>query len=131
MLTQFAGSPFVYDVLMNSSVEFTTENEWTLKFAPGKEFYQIPAQNKLAELSKAASQLSGRKITISLGADAMSVAPKKAKNTSTKKSTKENIISDEEPFAQGPFVNETSVPAGQTPEEVKDILEIFPGELMA
>lgn len=131
MLTQFAGSPFVYDVLMNSSVEFTTENEWTLKFAPGKEFYQIPAQNKLAELSAAASQLSGRKITISLGSDAMSVTPKKAKNTSAKKSAKENIISDEEPFAKGPFVDETGSQTADTPEEVKNILEIFPGELMA
>ncbi len=132
MMTQFAASPFVYDVLINSSVEFTTENEWTLKFAPGKEFYQIPAQNKLAELSEAASQLAGRKITISLGANTMSAAPQKAKAPAAKKSAKENIISDEEPFAKGPFADETSVPAGQMPEEVKDILEIFPnGELMA
>ena len=132
MMTQFAGSPFVYDVLINSSVEFTTENEWTLKFAPGKEFYQLPAQNKLAELSAAASQLAGRKITISLGANTMSAAPQKAKAPAAKKSAKENIISDEEPFAKGPFADETSVPAGQMPEEVKDILEIFPnGELMA
>ena len=131
MMTQFAGSPFVYDVLINSSVEFTTENEWTLKFAPGKEFYQIPAQNKLAELSAAASQLSGRKITISLGANTMSAASAKAKAPATKKSTKENIISDEEPFAKGPFVDETGSQVADTPEEVKDILEIFPGELMA
>ncbi len=130
MLVQFEGSPFVYDVLMNSSVEFTTENEWMLKFAPGKEFYQIPAQNKLAELSAAASQLSGRKITISLGANAMSVTPK-TKTVSAKKSTKENIISDEEPFAKGPFVEEGVSQPADTPEEVKDILEIFPGELMA
>ena len=132
MMTQFAASPFVYDVLINSSVEFTTENEWTLKFAPGKEFYQIPAQNKLTELSEAASQLSGRKITISLGANTLSAAPQKAKVPAAKKSATKNLISEEEPFAKGPFVDEASVPAGQMPEEVKDILEIFPnGELMA
>jgi len=131
MLTQFAGSPFVYDVLMNSSVEFTTENEWTLKFAPGKEFYQLPAQNKLAELSAAASELSGRKITISLGVDAMAATPKKAKTSATKKSTKENIISDEEPFAKGSFAQEINAQTTQAPEEVKKVLEIFPGELMA
>ena len=132
MMTQFAASPFVYDVLINSSVEFTTENEWTLKFASGKEFYQIPAQNKLTELSEAASQLSGRKITISLGANTLSAAPQKAKVPAAKKSATKNLISEEEPFAKGPFVDEASVPAGQMPEEVKDILEIFPnGELMA
>ncbi len=128
MLVQFEGSPFVYDVLMNSSVEFTTENNWTLQFAPGKEFYQIPAQNKLAELSAAASQICGRKITISIAESPVQPAP--ASNTA-KAVKKANVaaISDEEPFAKGPFAQE-SVPA-DTPEEVKDILDIFPGELMA
>ncbi|MBR5151602.1 MAG: DNA polymerase III subunit gamma/tau [Elusimicrobiaceae bacterium] len=125
MLTQFANSPFVYDVLINSSVEFTTQNEWTLIFAPGKEFYQIPAQNKLADLSAAASELSGRKITISLAVDpALQTAKTKGKAQTETKA----VILDEEPFAQGPFAPQTSADA---PEEVKDILEIFPGELMA
>ncbi len=129
MLVQFEGSPFVYDVLMNSSVEFTTDNAWTLKFAPGKEFYQIPAQNKLAELSAAASQLCGRKITISIAQQptqqaAAKIASKPAKKASTA------AISDEEPFAQGPFASESTVPA-DAPQEVKEIMDIFPGELMA
>lgn len=129
MLVQFEGSPFVYDVLMNSSVEFTTENAWTLKFAPGKEFYQIPAQNKLAELSAAASQLCGRKITISIAEEQPQQAPAKTA-TSTKKASTVAAISDEEPFAQGAFAQESTVPA-DAPQEVKDIMDIFPGELMA
>ena len=134
MLVQFENSPFVYDVLMNSSVEFTTENAWTLKFAPGKEFYQIPAQNKLTELSAAASKLSGRNITISLAQDtACAGTPRvKAEPAATPKATNKNIISDEEPFAQGSFAEEASSQNANAPEEVKEILDIFNGgELMA
>lgn len=131
MLVQFAGSPFVYDVLINSSVEFTTENEWTLKFAPGKEFYQIPAQNKLMELSQAASELSGRKITISLGDTSSAATTPQAKVAAAKKDTQTPIISDEEPFAKGPFAQEVSTSTTDAPQEVKEILDIFPGELMA
>lgn len=130
MLVQFENSPFVYDVLMNSSVEFTTENEWTLKFAPGKEFYQIPAQNKLAELSAAASQLCGRKITISLVDKVATTKPALKAQPSKKEDTAKTVISEEEPFAKGPF-EETAAPMQDAPEEVKKILDIFPGELMA
>ena len=130
MLVQFENSPFVYDVLMNSSVEFTTENEWTLKFAPGKEFYQIPAQNKLAELSAAASQLCGRKITISLVDKVATTKPALKAQPSKKEGTAKTVISEEEPFAKGPF-EETAAPMQDAPEEVKKILDIFPGELMA
>jgi hypothetical protein len=129
MLVQFENSPFVYDVLMNSSVEFSTPNTWTLKFAPGKEFYQIPAQNKLAELSAAASQISGRTISIQLATDA--VLNEGAKQESSSHTAKENKISDEEPFAKGPFAPEETTSPADAPEEVKKILDIFPGELMA
>ena len=129
MLVQFENSPFVYDVLMNSSVEFSTPNTWTLKFAPGKEFYQIPAQNKLAELSAAASQISGRTISIQLATDA--VLNEGAKQESSSHTAKENKISDEEPFAKGPFALEETTSPADAPEEVKKILDIFPGELMA
>ncbi|MBP5403867.1 MAG: DNA polymerase III subunit gamma/tau [Elusimicrobiaceae bacterium] len=123
MMTKFSSSPFVYDVMINSTVEFTTQNEWTLTFATGKEFYQIPAQHKLAELSAAASEISGRKITIKLVED-KKVAPVKA----DVKQKEAHFISDEEPFATGPF---DSVEAAKTPEEIKEILEIIPGELLA
>ncbi len=129
MLVQFENSPFVYDVLMNSSVEFSTPDTWTLKFAPGKEFYQIPAQNKLAELSAAASQISGRTISIQLATDA--VLNEGAKQESSSHTAKENKISDEEPFAKGPFALEETTSPADAPEEVKKILDIFPGELMA
>ena len=132
MLVQFEKSPFVYDVLINSSVEFTTENEWTLTFAPGKEFYQIPAQNKLPELAAAATQLSGRQITIVLAADnavALGTQATKANQPSAKASA--DPILDEEPFAQGPEVTAAASSLEDAPEEVKDVLEIFPGELIA
>ncbi len=134
MMVKFETSPFVYDVLMNSSVEFTTENDWTLTFAPGKEFYQIPAQNKLAELSAAASELSGRKITISLAGNKATTSPASTKTTTQKKPVKaqaQAVISDEEPFAEGPFEAQAVTPPSDAPEEVQGILEIFPGELIA
>ena len=134
MMVKFETSPFVYDVLMNSSVEFTTENEWTLTFAPGKEFYQIPAQNKLAELSAAASELSGRKITISLAGNKATVAPVSTKTTPKKepvKAQEQAVISDEEPFAEGSFEAQAVTTPSDAPEEVQGILEIFPGELIA
>lgn len=125
MLAEFATSPFVYDVMINCTVAFTTQDQWTLEFAAGKEFYQIPAQHKLEELSQAASRLSGRKITISLAqTQPQAAAPVRTAET-------QPVISDEEPFAQGPFETENTQAAAQTPEEVKRILEMFPGELIA
>ena len=131
MLVQFENSPFVYDILMNSSIEFTTENNWTLQFAPGKEFYQIPAQNKLTELSAAASQLSGRKITVSLAGNTVQ-SPAPAQEQPAKKPAAKTVISDEEPFAKGSFAQEIAAQNADAPEEVKEILDIFNGgELMA
>ena len=127
MLAKFEKSPFVYDVMINSSVEFTSENNWTLLFAAGKEFYQIPAQHKLAELSAAATELAGRTITIGL-AQQMPATKTTAKKDTAKAATKTDLIADEEPFAMGPFDEEKTTAA---PEEVKEILEMFPGELIA
>ncbi len=148
MLAKFATSPFVHDVMINSSVQFTTEHEWTLVFAPGKEFYQLPAQYKLGELSAAATELAGRTITIKLAEDpALQPAPA-ASNPAAAPAQKpapevsapvtpapENkiIISEEEPFVAGNFeadVVSAAVPEN-TPQEVKEILEMFPGELLA
>lgn len=128
MLAKFEKSPFVYDVMINSSVEFTSENNWTLTFAVGKEFYQIPAQHKLAELSAAATELAGRTITIGL-AQQTPAANTTAKKVNAKIVAKTDLISDEEPFATGPF--EETVADTNAPEEVKEILEMFPGELIA
>ena len=137
MLAKFAASPFVYDVMINSSVEFTSENEWTLVFAPGKEFYKLPAQRKLAQLSAAASEFAGRTIEIKLADSAVvSDKPELKKTAPVKESApqQEDIISEEEPFATGVFVQEVSAPtlAQDAPQDVKEILEMFPtGELLA
>ena len=172
MLQQFAKSPFVYDVMTNCSVTFS-DAQWTLHFAPGKEFYQIPAQNKLPELEQAAQKISGRVIRIQLGtpeqpsaaqtaprtesvkkpsaqaakqpakaapyqepAPVRGTAPHAAETASQKQSapagSSRAVISEEEPFVKGNFeADAAAVAAADTPEEVKDILEIFPGELMA
>ena len=173
MLQQFAKSPFVYDVMTNCSVTFS-DAQWTLHFAPGKEFYQIPAQNKLPELEQAAQKISGRVIRIQLGTPEQPSAAQAAPRTeSVKKPSAQAakqpanaapyqepapvrgtaagpaaetalqkpsapaggsraVISEEEPFVKGNFeADAAAVAAADTPEEVKDILEIFPGELMA
>ena len=135
MLAKFATSPFVYDVMINCSVQFTSANEWTLLFAPGKEFYQIPAQHKLAELSAAATEFAGRTITLKL-ADNPALQPQTPvqKEEAAQKATPQKIpLSNEKPFVTGNFeadVAAASVPA-DTPDEVKKILEMFPGELLA
>ncbi len=151
MLKQFMRSPFVYDVMTNCSVAFNAD-QWVLSFPPGKEFYQIPAQNKLPELEAAAQKISGRPIRITLGdgsqpqneGPAPQKAPQAAPNGPVKaaaaptKTTSENAaakapaISDEEPFVKGNFEADAAPANGkQTPEELKDILEMFPGELLA
>ena len=128
MLAYFEKSPFMYDVMLNSSVTFN-ESEWTLSFAPEKAFYQIPAQSKIAELEAAALKLGGRKITIKLG---VAEAPvKKEATVSSSKVIKASVeILDEEPL---PVPETFTAPAStqSAPEEVKEVLEMFPGELLA
>ena len=144
MLKLFEKSPFVYDVMLNGTIDFAEENRWVLSFPAGKEFYQIPAQNKLEELSAAASKISGRavqivladtKLTKSSSATATSKAVSPKKKVVSKTTAQPVVISDEEPFVTGSFEKEAAsaatVPADKVPEEVKGIMEIFPGELMA
>ena len=90
MLVRFEKSPFVYDIMLNGIITFTEENRWTLSFPQGKEFYQIPAQNKLKELSDTASSLSGRTIQIVLAENKLETAVSPAKTTvkSTEKKRK-------------------------------------------
>ena len=138
MLLQFKKSPFVYDVMLNSMVQFG-KDEWTLCFPPGKEFYQIPAQNKLGDLETAAKKISGRtiKFKISSGTpqnDKPSSAAQ-TKQTPASGGNKSASISDEEPFVKRDFSADIAATAGtapaDAPEELKDILEIIPGELLA
>lgn len=145
MLKHFEKSPFVYDVMTNCSVTFG-EGEWMLGFPPGKEFYQIPAQNKLADLENAAKQISGRVIKFKLGTAPAeeTAAPAPAKRAPARASkpaaakssvSNNNVISDEEPFVNGNFSADIE-PSSYTvvqdaPEELKEILEVIPGELLA
>lgn len=145
MLKYFEKSPFVYDVMTNCSVTFG-EGEWTLGFPAGKEFYQIPAQNKLADLEASAKQISGRVIKFKLNSapaeEAAFPAAKRAsaragKPAAVKQSadSNRNVISDEEPFVNGNFAADIEpsayMAAQDTPEELKEILEVIPGELLA
>lgn len=138
MLLQFKKSPFVYDVMLNSMVQFG-KDEWTLCFPPGKEFYQIPAQNKLGDLETAAKKISGRTIKFKIS----SGTPQEDKPSSAAQTkqmpasggNKSASISDEEPFVKRDFSADIAATAGtapaDAPEELKDILEIIPGELLA
>lgn len=138
MLLQFKKSPFVYDVMLNSMVQFG-KDEWTLCFPPGKEFYQIPAQNKLGDLETAAKKISGRtiKFKISSGTpqEDKPASAAQTKQTPAAGGNKSASISDEEPFVKRDFSADIAATAGtapaDAPEELKDILEIIPGELLA
>ena len=131
MLQHFEKSPFVYDVMLNSSVSFN-DNDWVISFSAEKAFYQIPAQSKIAEIEAAARQLSGRTITIRLGQPqaAAPVKPSVDKRPAAKAPAQVVEILDEEPLA-APSVVAASGVLPDTPEEVKEVLEMFPGELLA
>ena len=152
MLKQFAKSPFVYDIMTNCSVTFG-QDQWILCFGPGKEFYQIPAQNKLPEMEQAALKISGRVIKIKLEGssdggqrredtkkDSLGAAESVKQTPAGKplqtaavaaEKTAKAVLSDEEPFIKADFEADVVASKEETPEEVKNILEIFSGELLA
>ena len=140
MLKTFEKSPFVYDVMTNCSVHFD-ENKWTISFGKGKEFYKLPAQNKLADLEKMALKLSGRKITVEIATGTEPVVratvAKKETGSITKTIAKETsgkeVISQEEPFVKADFSAdiEPEASAQAVPEEIKDIVDIIGGEVLA
>lgn len=141
LLVHFSKSLFVYDVMLNSRVAFNGD-EWTLSFAPGKEFYRVPAQTKLPEMEAAAFQISGRKIKFLLAAASSAPAAQTAPRAAAPAPKKAEPLSREEPFVKADFsadvnpqAQETKapqvVPAEDTPEELKDLFSVIPGELMA
>lgn len=137
LLKAFSGSPFVYDVMTNCSVHFDGDS-WTISFGKGKEFYKVPAQNKLPDLEKKAFKLSGRhiKFQISVSASASAAqrpaaqAPARPAPVSAAGS---NRISDEEPFVKADFSAdiEPEASAAPVPEELKGILDVIGGEVLA
>ncbi|MBR4591790.1 MAG: DNA polymerase III subunit gamma/tau [Elusimicrobiaceae bacterium] len=133
MLQHFEKSPFVYDVMLNCSVAFE-ENRWTLSFAEEKAFYHIPAQSKLAELEEAAWKLGGRRISINLSdSPATTVTKKTIAQQPVKKAQPAAEILDETPLSTDDFSAEIIAPTAETdvPEELKEVLEVIPGELLA
>lgn len=141
LLVHFSKSLFVYDVMLNSRVAFNGD-EWTLSFAPGKEFYRVPAQTKLPEMEAAAFQISGRKIKFLLAATPASAPAPAAPRAAAPAPKKAEPLSREEPFIKADFsadvnpqAQETKAPqvvsAEDTPEELKDLFSVIPGELMA
>lgn len=130
MIKYFEKSPFVYDVMLHCEVSFQ-ENEWIMSFSAEKAFYQIPAQSKIAEIEQAALQLGGRKITIKLSAtqpDTKSAAAPKTAVAATKVKNSVKIL-DEKPLPM-PEVVRAAKPSDNAPEELKEVLEMFPGELV-
>lgn len=136
LLKAFSGSPFVYDVMTNCSVHFDGDS-WTISFGKGKEFYKVPAQNKLPDLEKQAFKLSGRhiKFQISVSASA-SAAQRPAVQTPARpapvSAIGSNRISDEEPFVKADFSADIEPASSkEVPEELKGILDVIGGEVLA
>ncbi len=135
LLKAFQPSPFVYDVMTNCTVHFEGDS-WTISFGPGKEFYKIPAQNKLADLEKKALQLGGRKIKFSIGeaptAPSSHPAPRPASSSASTPAAASVPLTDEEPLVQADFSADISAAAtGPVPEELKEVLEVIGGEVLA
>lgn len=136
MLKAFEPSPFVYDVMTNCSVHFDGDN-WTIGFGKDKEFYKIPAQNKLADLEKMAFKLGARRIKFTISvqtapAPAQTAPAKSAPAANTPKAA-QAAISDEEPFVKADFSAdiEPQSSAANVPEELKGILDVIGGEVLA
>ena len=136
LLKAFSASPFVYDVMTNCSVHFDGDS-WTISFGKGKEFYKVPAQNKLPDLEKQAFKLSGRhiKFQISVSASA-SAAQRPAVQTPARPApvfaAGSNRISDEEPFVKADFSADIEPASSkEVPEELKGILDVIGGEVLA
>lgn len=136
LLKAFSASPFVYDVMANCSVHFDGDS-WTISFGKGKEFYKVPAQNKLPDLEKKAFKLSGRhiKFQISVSASA-SAAQRPAAQAPARPApvfaAGSNRISDEEPFVKADFSADIEPASSkEVPEELKGILDVIGGEVLA
>ncbi len=142
MLKEFERSPFVYDVMTNCSVQFG-QDVWTISFGAGKEFYKVPAQTKLAELEKKAFALSGRKIRFEIADKSVASAkntalPIKQEEKKTISPKKRNpsfktSITQEEPFVKADFSADIASENTLTevPEELKGILDVIGGEVLA
>ncbi len=141
LIATFENSPFMYDMLSSSSIDFGTGDVWTVTLPPEKEFYQKSAENKLGEISAQATRLMGRLVKVKLAVSPATVVSK-ARPTSkeerklaavkTTSAQEESCISQEEPFVPGSFEKDiSSVGFTDTPQEVQEILKLFPGELIA
>jgi len=151
-------SPFLYDVLLNSRIQFD-DNKWTLSFAPEHHTYYVTALARLKELAAAAKEISGRDIEFACAApEPLSVAEPKEETAPIKKRTaakktvsakpavqtakEEVIISEEKPFADGDFSKEVAAPKEKPvaekkeektvppPDELKDVLNMFGGDVV-
>lgn len=134
LLKAFQPSPFIYDVMTNCTVHFAGDN-WSISFGPGKEFYKIPAQNKLADLEKKALQVGGRKIKFSIvvGKASPTATASAAAAASKTPSDASVPLTDEEPLVQADFSADVAPAAasGPVPEELKGILDVIGGEVLA
>ena len=134
LIRAFKNSIFVYDALTNCTVRFEGDN-WNIHFGKGKEFYKVPASNKLAELEKTAYKLSGRNIHFTVTAFSAAQTPKQtAANISAQnRVTGAKAISDEEPLVQADFSADANANSNgeKVPQEVQNLLDIFGGEVLA
>ena len=147
LVQAFKPSIFVYDALTNCTARFDGDN-WNIHFGKGKEFYKVPASNKLAELEKMAHKLSGREIHFTITAFGATQTAAVAVAPAPKVPSKKIMISTEEPFVKADFsadaaavsqakatkaAEELAKPlaAQAVPEEVQGLLDIFGGEVLA
>lgn len=136
LLKAFSGSPFVYDVMTNCSVHFDGDS-WTISFGKGKEFYKVPAQNKLPDLEKKAFKLSGRHIKFQISVSASASAAQRSAAQAPARpapvsAAGSNRISDEEPFVKADFSADIEPASSkEVPEELKGILDVIGGEVLA
>jgi hypothetical protein len=131
-------------------VHFDGDN-WNIHFGKGKEFYKVPVSTKLAEIEKKATALGGRKIILTVTAGPINTlsATEPVVSVPMQVPQTSHIIREEEPFVKADFSAETkatpvkktaktkktseekSLPAAEVPDELKGILGVIDGEVLA
>lgn len=149
--------PFLYEGVLSASVSFPAKDEWELTFKEKDSFFKDTLLRRMSDLEKAAMKVCGQRIKFTFK---VSSAPKRSyepssfsavqKNVSAPRpaaatfkpapivnKTETEVISSEEPFAQGDFsayVNEGAViseAAKDAGPKTQEILDIFDAQIVS
>lgn len=139
LLQVFSKSIFTHEFMISCSVKFNGD-EWLISFPESQSWYEQAAAPKLPEIEAEAKKISGRNIKIKIvpnGQPASVAKPTSAASTAPTKTANnfsaKPVIYDEKPLVKETFSADI-LPSDNNenvPEELKDVLDIIPGEVIS